>query len=79
MSCTLETKLRTLDLDTASSHCPLLSPSYQAPAVHSRAAKASASSIPGQLSHHSTGWHRARHKRPQDHWRRFNQVPHLVR
>ena len=36
-----ETELRTLDLDTASSHCPLLSLFYQAPAVHGLAAQAS--------------------------------------
>lgn len=36
-----ETELRTLDLDTVSSHCPLLSLFYQAPAVHGLAAQAS--------------------------------------
>ena len=73
MPCASETELRTLDLDTASPHCSFLSPPCQAPA-----ALASASSLPSQLSPHSAGWNRVTHKGPQDHWRRFDQVPCLV-
>lgn len=62
MLCALETGLRTSDLDTAVSHCPLLNPFYQAPAVRGLASQASASQLPGQFSHHSTVWHRARHR-----------------
>lgn len=60
--CAVDMELRTLDLDTTFSHCPLLSPFYQAPAVHGLTAQASASQLPGQQSHHSTGWHRVRHR-----------------
>lgn len=60
--CSLETELRTLDLDTALPHCPRLSPFYQVAAVHVLVAQASASQLPGQQSHHSTGWHKTRHR-----------------
>lgn len=58
----LKTEQETLDLDLACSRCPLLSPFYQAPVVHGLASQTSASQLPGQLSHHRTGWHRARHR-----------------
>lgn len=78
MSCTLETKLRTLDLDTAYSHCPLLSRPTRLQLSTARLPRPVPQFQASSPTTALAGWHTARHKRPQNHWRRFNQVPYLV-